>query len=59
LTLRHARGAQIHSKSKRCEPARVGFELALGEAVTAMQLGNCDLVRCWFNEIDGARLCGP
>jgi hypothetical protein len=38
----------IHSKSKRCEPARVGFELALGEAVTAIQLGNCDLVRCWF-----------
>jgi hypothetical protein len=34
------------------------FELALGEAVTAIQLG-CDLVRCWFNEIDGARLCGP
>jgi hypothetical protein len=34
----------IHSKSKRCEPARVGFELALGEAVTATatQLGNCD-----------------
>jgi hypothetical protein len=31
----------------------VGFELALGEAVTAIQLGNCDLVRCWFNEIDG------
>jgi hypothetical protein len=31
----------------------VGFELALGEAVTAIQLGNCDLVvRCWFNEID-------
>jgi hypothetical protein len=29
-----------------------GFELALGEAVTAIQLGNCDLVRCWFNEID-------
>ena len=29
------------------------FELALGEAVTAIQLGNCDLVRCWFNEIDG------
>jgi hypothetical protein len=48
-----------HSKSKRCEPARVEFELALGEAVTAIQLGNCDLVRCWFNEIDGARLCGP
>jgi hypothetical protein len=44
----------IHSKSKRCEPARVGFELALGEAVTAIQLGNYDLVvRCWFNEIDG------
>jgi hypothetical protein len=42
----------IHSKSKRCEPARE-FELALGEAVTAIQLGNCDLVRCWFNEIDG------
>jgi hypothetical protein len=49
----------IHSKSKRCEPARVCFELALGEAVTAIQLGNCDLVRCWLNEIDGARLCGP
>jgi hypothetical protein len=49
----------IHSKSKRCEPARVGFELALGEAVTAIQLGNCDLLRCWLNEIDGARLCGP
>jgi hypothetical protein len=30
-----------------------GFELALGEAVTTIQLGNCDLVRCWFNEIDG------
>jgi hypothetical protein len=43
----------IHSKSKRCEPARVSFELALGEAVTAIQLGNCDLVRCCFNEIDG------
>jgi hypothetical protein len=43
----------IHSKSKRCEPARVGFELALGEAVTAIQFGNCDLVRCWFNESDG------
>jgi len=28
----------IHSKSKRCEPARVSFELALGEAVTAIQL---------------------
>jgi hypothetical protein len=54
LTLRRACGS-IHSKSKRCEPARVGFELALGEAVTAIQLGNCDcdLVRCWFNEIDG------
>jgi hypothetical protein len=43
----------IHSKSKRCEPARVSFKLALGEAMTAIQLGNCDLVRCWFNEIDG------
>ena len=43
----------IHSKSKRRVPARVGVELALGEAVTAIQLGNCDLVRCWFNEIDG------
>jgi hypothetical protein len=42
----------IHLKSKRCESARVCFELALGEAVTAIQLG-CDLVRCWFNEIDG------
>jgi hypothetical protein len=24
---------------------RDGFELALGEAITALQLGNCDLVR--------------
>jgi hypothetical protein len=46
----------MHSKSKRCEPALV---VALGESVTAIQLGICDLVRCWFNEIDGARLCGP
>jgi hypothetical protein len=33
--------------------------LALGEAVTAIQLGNCDLVRCWFNEIDGGATLWP
>jgi hypothetical protein len=29
----------------RCPDSRDEFELALGEVMTALQLGNCDLVR--------------
>jgi hypothetical protein len=40
----------IHSKSKRCEPARVGLSWRLAnDGDTARQL-RC----CWFNEIDGS-----
>jgi hypothetical protein len=37
--------------------SRDEFELALGEAMLALQLGNCDLVRCAARTM--ARLCGP
>jgi hypothetical protein len=41
--------------------SRDEFELALGEAMTALQLGNCDLVRLRGTSDGGvaARLCGP
>jgi hypothetical protein len=41
--------------------ARDDSELALGEAMTALQLGNCDLVRLRGTSDGGvaARLCGP
>jgi hypothetical protein len=40
--------------------SRDGFELAVGEAMTALQLGNCDLVRLRGTSDCGvaARLCG-
>ncbi len=40
--------------------SRDEFELALGEAMTAVQLGNCDLVRLCGRSNGGvpARLCG-
>ncbi len=58
----------MHSRSTRwrwrTEPApgfARRFELALGEAMTALQLGNCDLVRLRGTSDGGeaARLCGP
>jgi hypothetical protein len=41
--------------------SRDEFELALDEVMTALQLGNCDLVRCAARADGGvaARLCGP
>jgi hypothetical protein len=41
--------------------SRDEFELALGEAMTALQLGNCDLLRLCGTSDGGvaARLCGP
>ncbi len=41
--------------------SRDEFELALGEAMTALQLGNCDLVRLRGTSDGGVavRLCDP
>ena len=54
-------GAVAPARVLRRPDSRDEFELALGEAMTALQLGNCDLVRLRGTSDGGvaARLCGP
>jgi hypothetical protein len=54
-------GAVAPVRVLRRPDSRDEFELALGEAVAAMQLGNCDLVRLRGTSDGGVavRLCGP
>jgi hypothetical protein len=58
---RAASAGAVAARVLRRPVSRDEFELALGQAMTALQLGNCDLVRLRGTSDGGeaARLCGP